>query len=281
MSEAVSERRRSARTRSTSHRSSSRPTPRGSGCGSSSRPRCCSSAHCSRSSRRTACTSPGPFARSEYAHADKVLGSVNTAVLLVSSTLVACSVHMLRAGRIGRATKALLAGDDAARPRVPRHQGHSSGPRRTSMEGSPSRAARMERGLLGVLVALLRNDGPARAARHHRPRGDSRLDAHRAAAGEAHRRRTTTGSRSGPSTGTSSTSCGSSCGRSSTSHDDHAPHHHRDRRGRARAVGGLASRLSFVLARRGRAARRARDRGRESGGSWRSSSWSSRRRGSR
>ena len=51
---------------------------------------------------------PGPF-HDAVAHADKVLGSVNTAVLLVSSTLVACSVHMLRAGRIG-ATKALLAG---------------------------------------------------------------------------------------------------------------------------------------------------------------------------
>lgn len=51
---------------------------------------------------------PGVF-HEAIAHADKILGSVNTAVLLVSSTLVACSVHMLRAGRIA-ATKWLLAG---------------------------------------------------------------------------------------------------------------------------------------------------------------------------
>ena len=50
---------------------------------------------------------PGAF-HDGVAHADKILGSVNTAVLLVSSTLVACSVHMLRAGRIGP-TKTLIA----------------------------------------------------------------------------------------------------------------------------------------------------------------------------
>lgn len=43
------------------------------------------------------------------AHASKVLGSVNTAVLLMSSTLVACSVHMLREGRT-RAASLLLSG---------------------------------------------------------------------------------------------------------------------------------------------------------------------------
>ena len=41
---------------------------------------------------------PGPF-HDAVAHASKVLGSINTAVLLISSTMVACSVHMLRANR--------------------------------------------------------------------------------------------------------------------------------------------------------------------------------------
>jgi len=41
---------------------------------------------------------PGIF-REAVLHNTKVLGSVNTGVLLVSSTLVACGVHALRAGR--------------------------------------------------------------------------------------------------------------------------------------------------------------------------------------
>lgn len=41
-------------------------------------------------------------------HNTKVLGSINTAVLLASSTLVAGSVHALRAGRRGRATLLVL-----------------------------------------------------------------------------------------------------------------------------------------------------------------------------
>ncbi|MDB4942141.1 MAG: Cytochrome c oxidase polypeptide [Labilithrix sp.] len=50
---------------------------------------------------------PGAF-RECVEHASKVLGSVNTAVLLVSSTVVACSVHAFRAGRT-RLASGLLA----------------------------------------------------------------------------------------------------------------------------------------------------------------------------
>ena len=42
---------------------------------------------------------PAAF-REAVAHNTKILGSINTGVLLVSSTLVACSVHVLRASRV-------------------------------------------------------------------------------------------------------------------------------------------------------------------------------------
>ena len=45
---------------------------------------------------------PGAF-HEAIQHSTKILGSINTAVLLLSSTLVALAVHLLRGGRSGRA----------------------------------------------------------------------------------------------------------------------------------------------------------------------------------
>ncbi len=51
---------------------------------------------------------PAAF-RDAVAHNTKILGSINTGVLLVSSTLVACSVQVLRAGRTRIAAKLVAA----------------------------------------------------------------------------------------------------------------------------------------------------------------------------
>lgn len=52
---------------------------------------------------------PAIFHHEIHAHADKILGSVNTAVLLVSSTLVAAAVHALKGNAHTRATALVVA----------------------------------------------------------------------------------------------------------------------------------------------------------------------------
>lgn len=52
---------------------------------------------------------PEVFHHEIHAHADKVLGSVNTAILLVSSTLVAAGVHALKENQRSRATALVFA----------------------------------------------------------------------------------------------------------------------------------------------------------------------------
>ena len=104
-------------------------------------------------------------------HNTKVLGSINTGVLLVSSTAVACSVHALRAG--SRALAARLVGATIALGAVflaiklteyAKHfdEGIYPGGVGALLRGAPhARASR-------VLDALLRDDRAPRAARHRR-----------------------------------------------------------------------------------------------------------------
>ena len=165
----------SRRSRTSSTASSSRARRRRSACGCSWSPRCCSSAACS---RPTCLPQPGTRTRSPRPATSSSSGPArsNTAVLITSSLTMALAVQAAQTG-------ASAAADDvpvltmALGRRVPRHQGrrvlHTSSSSTTCPAPDSSSRAILPPGA-DLLLALLRDDRPARAAHDHRPRHHGR-----------------------------------------------------------------------------------------------------------
>ena len=204
------------RSRTSSTASSSRARRRRSGCGCSSSPRCCSSAACSRAYAIYRAWYPEAFAAASH-ELDVTLGTINTVVLITSSLTMALAVHAAQLGErrlllmflvVTMVLGAVFLGIKSVEYYHKFVEHHVPGPDVPVREGArPARA--------DLLLALLRDDRPARAAHDHRPRhhaGDVLVGVAR----HDHRASTTARSRSAASTGTSSTSSGSSCSRCCT-----------------------------------------------------------------
>ena len=128
--------------------------------------------------RSTARWYPEAFAAASH-ELDVALGTINTAVLITSSLTMALAVHAAQPGD-RRLLMLFLVADDGARRGVPRHQGRRVLPqvRRAprARAGLPVRGGALP-ARADLLLALLRDDRPARAPHDHRPRhhaGDAR-----------------------------------------------------------------------------------------------------------
>ena len=140
-------------------------------------------------------------------------GATNTAVLITSSLTMALAVHAAQTGN-RRAADQLSDRHDAARGRVPRHQGvrvlHRDRRASRARRGVSVRAADPPAARAAVLLAVFRDDRAARAAHDHRPRHHVR-DVVVVVERHDHRGSTPPRSRSAACTGTSSTSSGFFC----------------------------------------------------------------------
>ena len=202
--------------RTTSRASRSRPTRPGSGCGCSSRPRCCSSPRSSPAYGVYRFLFADPFAEASR-HIETWIGLVNTIVLVTSSFTVAMGLHRATRGD-GKGTalffglSVLLAlvflGFKALEYSHHFHEGQLPG-RFYTVRG------RAGAGRADLLLALLPHHRAARDPRRHRDDRAHR-DRRPRRPRRVHRRATTCRSSSRASTGTSSTSSGSSSSRSST-----------------------------------------------------------------
>ena len=132
---------------------------------------------------------PDAFAAASHS-LDITLGAVNTVVLITSSLTMALAVHAAQTGDRSEAD-AVSRGHDGARRRVPRHQGcrvrrQVRAPPRAGA-GLPLRAGRARPRRADLLLALLRDDRPARAPHDHRAR-DHDVDASLGVDGPDHAR---------------------------------------------------------------------------------------------
>ena len=155
----------------TSTTPTSSTTRRRSGCGCSWSPRSCSSAASSPPTSSTARAYPAAFDAASH-ELDIGLGAVNTVVLLTSSLTMALAVHAAQVGKRGMLVVCLLLtivlgmtflGVKAYEYWHKWHEHLIPGPNFVYHGPDPANAA-------ALLLALLRDDRPARAAHDHRHR---------------------------------------------------------------------------------------------------------------
>ena len=127
--------------------------------------------------RSTAAWYPDAFAAASH-ELDVTLGTINTAVLITSSLTMALAVHAAQTGERRQLVLMFLVADDGARRGVPRHQERSSTTHKFVEHHVPGPdfqfEARIRPPRADLLLALLRDDRPARAAHDHRPRHHGR-----------------------------------------------------------------------------------------------------------